>query len=84
MSDKPFINARQVAALLAFSGAPAFLRARERLEQDQQFPAPVPTCRRPLKWRRAAVVAWLEQAAPAGPLPPAAPGVVVPFRAASQ
>lgn len=55
-----FITADAVAALTGFADAAAFLRARTRLERDHDFPAPMPTCLRPLKWRLDAVRAWTE------------------------
>lgn len=54
----PFITAQTVAELIGFIDAAAFLRQRERLEDDENFPRPMPTMRRPLVWRRDAVEAW--------------------------
>lgn len=55
-----FIKAHQVAKLIAFPNAGAFLRHRARLEADTGFPIPLPTCTRPLKWRRDAVENWIK------------------------
>lgn len=55
-----FITADKVAELTGFSNATAFLAARSRLEGDNDFPLPMPTCLRPLKWRADAVKAWVE------------------------
>ncbi len=55
-----FITADTVAGLTGFADANAFLRARPRLERDHDFPAPMPTCLRPMKWRADAVTAWTE------------------------
>ena len=55
-----FITAETVAREIGFSDAAAFLAARPRLERDHEFPAPMPTCLRPLKWRADAVAAWAE------------------------
>jgi predicted DNA-binding transcriptional regulator AlpA len=57
-----FITADVVASLTGFEDGPAFLRARERLERYESFPPPMPTCLRPLKWRKDAVLAWLDTA----------------------
>lgn len=58
---KIFVEADWVASRLGFVTSGAFLRARDRLERDQAFPTPLPTCLRPLKWRADAVQAWLDQ-----------------------
>lgn len=55
-----FIQAPEVAELTGFHSPRAFLDARERLEGTQGFPSPLPTCLRPLKWRRSAVLTWVE------------------------
>lgn len=73
--DATFITADVVASLIGFNNAAAFLRERERLE-DQQFPEPMPTCQRPLKWRREAVLAWLDAVAPVQPPMPEGPNVI--------
>lgn len=56
----PFVTAAGVASLIGMADAAAFLRARDRLEQDHGFPLPMPTSRRPLLWRRETVAAWVE------------------------
>lgn len=55
-----FVTADIVAELTGFDSAAAFLRERDRLERDHDFPTPMPTCRRPMKWRRDAVTAWAQ------------------------
>lgn len=74
-----FVTADTVAELTGFSGAAAFLAARPRLERDHDFPAPMPTCLRPLKWRRDAVEAWAEmQGRPSAEAPTiAGPNVIL-------
>lgn len=67
MTEPIFITAPDVAALTGYSSAEAFRKDRDRLERDLEFPEPMPTCQRPLKWRRAAVLAWLERIAPVPP-----------------
>lgn len=65
-----FITASAVAALIGLADGPAFLRARERLEELQGFPLPMPTSRRPLRWRRDQVAAWADaQGRPAAQMP---------------
>ncbi|MEX0306053.1 MAG: hypothetical protein AB3N12_01590 [Ruegeria sp.] len=59
---KPFITADTVAELTGFDDGPAFLRARPRLERYENFPPPMPTCLRPMKWRKDAVLAWVDTA----------------------
>lgn len=60
MSQKPFITAADVADLIGFDSGTSFLAARDRLEHENSFPFPMPTSRRPLKWRRQLVEAWAE------------------------
>ncbi|MEO1797729.1 MAG: hypothetical protein AAFR53_12055 [Pseudomonadota bacterium] len=60
MPDFEFVTAEWVAQHTGFASAGAFLRCRERLEDEQDFPPPLPTCKRPLKWRASAVLAWVE------------------------
>lgn len=55
-----FITADQVAKITGHSDGRAFLVARDRLEREHHFPAPLPTCLRPLKWRKEAVQAWTD------------------------
>lgn len=65
-----FITAATVAELTGFASAPEFLRHRARLERDHLFPLPMPTCARPLRWRRDEVTAWVaRQGLPAAPAP---------------
>lgn len=56
-----FLTTAQVATLIGFATADAFLRHRPRLETDTLFPPPLPTSRRPLRWRHDAVQAWLDR-----------------------
>lgn len=60
MPQHDFITADAVAQILDHASAASFLAARKRLERDHDFPLPMPTCLRPLKWRRAGVVAWVQ------------------------
>ena len=61
MTAPIFITAPIVAEMIGFDTATTFLDNRERLQEQSGFPAPMPTYLRPLKWRRDAVEAWLEQ-----------------------
>lgn len=61
MSGPAFITAREVAPLVGYTSPVSFLKDRPRLERDLAFPPPMPTSRRPLRWRRDAVEAWAEQ-----------------------
>lgn len=54
-----FIATAQVAQLLGLSDG-GFLRQRPRLEDEAGFPEPMPHSRRPLRWRRDQVLAWIE------------------------
>ena len=75
---KDFIDADDVAQLTGFSKGTAFLAARFRLETQEGFPLPMPTCRRPMKWRRDAVEAWVsEQGQPEHSAPVVPAGNVV-------
>lgn len=67
-----FLTADMVAAETGFAGANSFLAARDRLETNHDFPPPMPTCRRPLKWRADEVRAWVARQGIATPpvLPP--------------
>lgn len=59
-APKPaFIEAGDVADMIGYSSGAEFLRNREDLERDQDFPLPFPTCKRPLKWRRSQIRAWI-------------------------
>ncbi|MFD2854051.1 hypothetical protein ACFSZS_03510 [Seohaeicola zhoushanensis] len=42
-----FVTADEVARMTGFESGEAFLRARDRLEKRERFPAPMPTCLRP-------------------------------------
>lgn len=55
-----FIIAYQVAEIIGFNSDAEFLRARDRLERDHGFPEPLPTIKRPFKWRRSAVQEWAD------------------------
>ncbi|MBW4972107.1 hypothetical protein KZZ08_00660 [Roseovarius mucosus] len=55
-----FLTAAQVADRLGLRDAGAFLRIRDRLEDAQDFPPPLPILRRPLRWRADAVQAWID------------------------
>lgn len=55
-----FLDAAQVADRLGLRDAGAFLRIRDRLEEAQDFPPPLPILRRPLRWRSDAVQAWVD------------------------
>lgn len=55
-----FITAEAVADLTGFASTATFLHARDRLERETGFPLPLPTCRRPLKWRKDAVQSWID------------------------
>ena len=57
---KSLIDAAEVGALLQMTRA-GFLRRRDALEEREQFPVPMPHCRRPMLWRRDQVEAWLER-----------------------
>lgn len=64
-----FITADDVAESIGFANGPAFLRARDRLEAENDFPRPMPTCLRPLKWRRDEVETWVTMQGQSGDLP---------------
>lgn len=57
----PFITAETVAGMIGYDSSAAFLRHRAGLEADQDFPLPMPTSRRPMRWRRDAVAAWVAE-----------------------
>lgn len=59
---RTFITAPEVARLLEYASAESFLRQRERLESDHDFPPPAPLQSRPRKWRREAVELWKARA----------------------
>ena len=79
-----FVTADQVAELVGFETGAAFLRARDRLERLEDFPPPVPTCLRPMKWRKDAVVAWIETVGTANQTPAATGANVVLFEEARK
>lgn len=56
-----FVTSGQVAALIGFNNGPHFMRHRDRLEHEEDFPLPMPTSGRPLKWRADEVRAWLKR-----------------------
>ena len=60
MTAPAFLSTAQVAARLQYDTPAAFLRQRDRLEEDHAFPLPLPlrARRRPL-WRADAIDAWL-------------------------
>lgn len=58
---KSFVDASAVATICGFADRAAFLRARNRLEEDEGFPLPMPSLRRPLLWRADQVHAWVDR-----------------------
>lgn len=63
-----FVTASAVAELIGQPDAGAFLRIRPRLERENLFPLPMPTSRRPLRWRSDEVLAWVNRMGrPGGP-----------------
>ncbi|MBW4710703.1 hypothetical protein KX928_23180 [Roseobacter sp. YSTF-M11] len=54
-----FVDKEDVAQIIGLNSGTAFLRIRARLEQEHDFPLPLPTCQRPLRWRREEVAAWV-------------------------
>ncbi len=59
MTPSLFITTAHVAELLGLSEG-GFLRIRHRLADEEGFPDPMPHSRRPLRWRRDLVSAWIE------------------------
>lgn len=59
MNAPLFVTTADVATMLDLSEG-GFLRARQRLEDATGFPQPMPHARRPLRWRRDQVQAWIE------------------------
>lgn len=57
----PFITSDRVAQLIGLPDSDAFLRQRARLERDHLFPLPMPTSRRPLRWKSDEICAWVER-----------------------
>lgn len=56
-----FVDAAEVARILGLPDDQAFLRRRVALEDNHGFPLSLPYWRRPLKYRRDEVVAWLSE-----------------------
>lgn len=56
-----FVDATAVAQMLGLPDADAFLRRRIQLEDAHGFPLSLPHWRRPLKYRREDVQAWLDR-----------------------
>lgn len=56
-----FITSDRVAELIGFPDSYAFLRNRARLEREHLFPLPMPTSRRPMRWKRDEICAWVER-----------------------
>jgi hypothetical protein len=75
------ITAAQIARLLRVSTG-TFLRQRDRLADDEGFPLPLPHSRRPLYWRRDAVLTWI--GGQGEPRPPTGGGNVVLLREARR
>lgn len=78
MTTPAFLTSDQVAERLALSGGgKAFLRQRQRLETETLFPPPMPTQRKPLRWKAAEVDAWINRQGiatqPDAPTPPPIP-----------
>jgi predicted DNA-binding transcriptional regulator AlpA len=61
MSDPIFLDAAAVAARIGAPSPQVFLAQREELEDTEAFPPPMPTARRPLRWKAAHVDAWLKR-----------------------
>lgn len=61
MTTPLFLTADQVATTLGLLNAKAFHRQRARLEADTHFPPPMPTQRKPLRWRADELQAWIER-----------------------
>lgn len=59
MAEPIFIDAGGVARLLGLPDAEAFLRRRRALEERCDFPLPLPWWKRPVKYRRDMVLAWI-------------------------
>lgn len=63
-----FLTSDQVAGVIGLPDATAFLRIRPRLERENLFPLPMPTSRRPMRWRHDEVAAWVDRMGrPGGP-----------------
>jgi predicted DNA-binding transcriptional regulator AlpA len=62
MTTRPLIRSDEVADLIGYTSATAFMRERERLERETLFPLPLPTHRhRAYRWRRDEVEAWVQR-----------------------
>jgi hypothetical protein len=61
MPDPVFITSSHVARICGFGNVMHFLRCRPALEDDHDFPLPMPMFRCPMKWRTGEVLAWLEK-----------------------
>lgn len=71
MTLPPFITADQVAQIIGLDDGAAFLRQRLRLQLETLFPLPLPVQKRPMRWKRDEVQAWLDrQGLPVPPAPP--------------
>ncbi|HGG04497.1 MAG TPA: hypothetical protein ENK28_03480 [Aliiroseovarius sp.] len=80
-----FIEAAEVADITGYSSAAAFLRDRTRIEDEQGFPLPMPTSRRPLKWRADQIRSWVQASGtPKQFTPPKTGGNVVLLREAAS
>ncbi len=60
MTPPDFIDSATVADLLGLPSQ-GFLARRESLIADHGFPQPMPYARRPMRWRRDMVLAWLQE-----------------------
>ena len=81
---RDFVTTREVADMLGLADAGAFLRQRPRLEDDHDFPMPMPQQLRPMLWRRDLVEMWITGQGFAKPAPepaPRGPNVVLMRRA---
>jgi predicted DNA-binding transcriptional regulator AlpA len=61
MKQPDFVTADVVAQLTGFDDAGAFYRHRARLENELDFPLPMPLGQRRLRWRRDCVLAWVAE-----------------------
>lgn len=69
--SKIFITSAEVAALLGLPSALALLHRRQRLEDAEGFPLPMPYGRSRFMWRRDQVERWIEERGrPRAELPP--------------
>ena len=63
-----FITSAAGAEIIGFEEPMACQRQRARLEADHLFPLPMPTSRRPMRWKADEVQAWV--ARNGNPMPP--------------